>query len=68
VGVVTLERIFRIVLFPAPFKPMIETDSPSSTEKEIFFNAQNSFDGNPGFFALWNDEGKYPLRVFECKR
>lgn len=44
VGRVIRERIFRRVLFPAPFRPMMPRTSPRLSSKETSFRAQNSSD------------------------
>jgi hypothetical protein len=42
VGRVIRDRIFRSVLFPAPFRPMMPTTSPCSTVKSTSRRAQKS--------------------------
>src|SRR6185295_3848956 len=42
VGLVTPASSFRIVLFPAPLRPINPTDSPCWISNETFFSAQKS--------------------------
>src|SRR3990172_6685863 len=49
VGTVTLARIFKRVLFPAPFMPMSPSTSPRFNEKVTSRSAQNSSRGS----TLW---------------
>ena len=41
VGLSSAAKMFKSVVFPEPDSPMIATYSPSSTEKERFFNEQD---------------------------